>query len=87
MRDEPSRELEALQDPDTWDWEGAESYPGNPDAGIILRVRFDGREFDDLDSAAERAGLTVIRYVYQAALRAAREAWMPESSVAADPRP
>ena len=53
MNEADRRELEILQNPATWDWESAESHPGNPNPGIILRVRFQGDDARRVLAAAD----------------------------------
>ena len=71
MNDADRRELELLQDPATWDWKHAETHPGNPAPGIVLRVRFESQDADAVLAAAEAAGVGAIEFVRRAAVRAA----------------
>jgi hypothetical protein len=67
-------ELAALQDPDNWDWEGAQRGTPNPHAGISYRVRFHGDEVHAIGKAARAQGISEIEFIRRAALAAAQEA-------------
>jgi hypothetical protein len=72
MSEADRRELERLQDPEHWDWDSAESHPGNPIPGIVLRVRFQGDDARLVLAAAKAARTGAIEYVRQAAIQAAK---------------
>ena len=65
-------ELAELQDPETWDWESAQRYPPNPNAGAVVRVRIPHVEFGEIADAARAAGVTLATFLREAALKEAR---------------
>ena len=65
-------ELAELENPDTWDWDSAQRYPPNPNAGSVFRVRLQGAELREIADAARAAGVTLATFLREAALKEAR---------------
>ncbi len=63
-----SRNLEALEDPETWDPESAELRPGVAHARAVVAVPFAQPEFQRLAAAARERGLSTIDFIREAAL-------------------
>jgi hypothetical protein len=68
MADHIDAELAAFPDPESWDWESAQPYPPNPDAGAVIRVRLAGEGFRAVTRAAHAANMTVAEFVRVAAV-------------------
>ena len=63
MNEAEQRELEELEDPDTWDWDKAEVVTHPARAGAVVAVRFEGEEFDRIGAAADHAGVRVPQFI------------------------
>lgn len=55
-----------------WDLDAAEDLPPVDNAGVVVPVKFVGKEFDAVDEAAERAGTDLAEFIRDAALEKAR---------------
>lgn len=64
--------IDELEDPNTWDWENAETLPGVASAEAVVSVRYSAGEFAAIAEHAERQGLTVTEFVRRAVLDAAQ---------------
>ena len=65
--------IDELQEADSWDWDQAETLPGNPAAGVVVGIRLSATEFEDLAAAAERSAVTATEFARRATVSAARE--------------
>ena len=65
-------ELKQLEDPEQWDSENAEAFPGGQARGAVVAVRFDRRDFAEIARAAREAGVPLTRFIHDAALAHAR---------------
>jgi hypothetical protein len=68
MAEHPETEMAELQDPESWDWDNAQRYPPNPNAGAVIRVRLAGQDFRAVAQAARAAGMTLAAYIREAAV-------------------
>ena len=57
-----------LQDPGTWDFEGAETHPGRKNARAIVSVAFSREDFELVCSAAEKRGVKLSALIRAATL-------------------
>lgn len=55
-------------DPDTWDWENSYVIEPGLDPHFIFEVRLSDDELSRIDQAATDKGMTVRKYLHQAAL-------------------
>ena len=67
-------ELQALEDPDNWDWESFEQREPAPLRAVRFVVRLPVDEARVIGRAARAAGLTELEYIRAAALDEARTA-------------
>ena len=57
-----------LQDPGTWDFEGAETHPARKNARAIVSVAFSREDFELVCSAAEKRGVKLSALIRAATL-------------------
>ena len=67
-------ELQALEDPESWDWESFEQREPAPLQAVRFVVRLPVDEARAIGRAARAAGLTELDYIRAAALEKARAA-------------
>ena len=63
-----SKELQELQDPETWDFEQAERVPGGKAPRAVVSVAFSRPDFERVTHAAERAGQRTSEFIRRAVL-------------------
>ncbi len=68
VKQSDDKELRELQASENWDWTHAEAQPPSTRPGIILRVRFDSANAEQVLAAAEAAGISAIEFVRRAAI-------------------
>ena len=78
-------ELEALEDPEQWDWHEADMQPGVADASVVAKVRISAAEYRHLARAARRADQNTLHFIRTAALGRAAE-MLPDAAAAAPTR-
>ncbi|HEY7060669.1 MAG TPA: hypothetical protein VII06_04260 [Chloroflexota bacterium] len=71
MSEPTPQEIEALQDPESWDWEHPERHEGRTTTVTEFCVRFAGPELRALAQAARQERLPIGTFIHRAALRAA----------------
>ena len=65
MKDRESKEL---HDPESWDWEHAQSRAGRKKPRAVVSVAFSRGDFERVAVHAERAGMRVSEFIRSAAL-------------------
>ena len=65
------KELQELQDPESWDFDNAETHPGFEGGRSAVVVPFQRDEFQRVSSAAARAGKKTTDFIREAALQQA----------------
>jgi hypothetical protein len=65
MKDRDSKEL---HDPESWDWEHAQSRAGRKKPRAVVSVAFSRSDFERVAVYAERAGMRVSEFIRSAAL-------------------
>ena len=73
LREPIDDEERELMDPDTWDWDNVQEGLPNPSPHAIFEVRLSLAEISQIELAAEAKGMTVIAFLKDAALQAARQ--------------
>jgi hypothetical protein len=68
VRPEESSELEALQDPNAWDWDSAERAAKPKNVGAVVAVRFSLGELTQLNDAADRKGVPLTQFIHDTVL-------------------
>jgi hypothetical protein len=67
-------ELQELEDPTTWDYEGAERRPGVDAPRATIAVTFGSDDLELVERCAERLGMRMSEFIRQAAVeRASRQ--------------
>jgi hypothetical protein len=72
LREPLDDEERELMDPDTWDWDNVQEVTVLPGARLVFEIPLDARELSEIEPAAIANGMTVISFLKDAALRAAR---------------
>jgi hypothetical protein len=62
------KEREELHNPESWDWERAESRPGRKKRRAVVSVAFNREDFDMVAAFAERAGMKLSQFIRSAAI-------------------
>jgi hypothetical protein len=62
------KEREELQNPESWDWERAESRPGRKKPRAVVSVAFNRDDFETVAAFAERAGMKLSEFIRSAAI-------------------
>jgi hypothetical protein len=62
------KEREELHNPESWDWERAESRPGRKKRRAVVSVAFDREDFETVAAFAERAGMKLSQFIRSAAI-------------------
>jgi len=62
------KEREELQNPESWDWERAESRPGRKKPRAVVSVAFRRDDFETVAAFAERAGMKLSEFIRSAAI-------------------
>jgi hypothetical protein len=62
------REREELHNPESWDWERAQSRPGRKKPRAVVSVAFNRDDFETVSAFAERAGMKLSEFIRSAAL-------------------
>jgi hypothetical protein len=74
LREPLDDEERELMDPDTWDWDNVIEGTPTPNPRLVFEVPLTIEELKAIEPAAIAAGMTVIAYLKDAALRSARVA-------------
>ena len=72
LREPLDDEERELMDPDTWDWDNVMEGTPNPNPRMIFEVPLSLDELQQIEPAAIAKGMTIIAFLKDAALRAAR---------------
>jgi hypothetical protein len=62
------KEREELENPESWDWERAESRPGRKKPRAVVSVAFNRDDFETVAAFAERAGMKLSEFIRSAAI-------------------
>jgi hypothetical protein len=73
LREPIDDEERELMDPDTWDWDNMGEVTVLPGFRMVFEVPLDKDELSEIEPAAKAKGMTVIAFLKDAALRAARQ--------------
>jgi hypothetical protein len=62
------KEREEPQNPESWDWDRAESRPGRKKPRAVVSVAFNREDFETVAALAERAGMKLSQFIRSAAI-------------------
>ncbi len=62
------KEREELRNPESWDWDRAESRPGRKKPRAVVSVAFNRDDFETVAAFAERAGMKLSQFIRSAAI-------------------
>ena len=72
LREPLDDEERELMDPNAWDWDNLQEVTVLPGARMVFEVPLDAGEVSAIEPAAIAKGMTVIAFLKDAAMRAAR---------------
>ncbi len=67
--DSTAREIEGLEDPENWDVDAIQIQPPVKHPGAVVSVEFNRSEFDQIAAAARQRGVSLTKFVRDAALQ------------------